>query len=135
MAKAYGRCSPWHGWRPRRAVSPAPEPGKPSPNYDFFRQVLVTQSLLTPDPMHDSLEMLTYGKGGHRAFKGVQHWAAVCAIAHAAPCRYDELSSACGAYSLKLKERSGNVTENKGPLWKKWQRSGNVVEKTGSYTF
>jgi hypothetical protein len=34
--------------------------------------------------------------------------------------------------SSKLTERSGNVYENKGPLWKTWGRSGNVYEKTGT---
>jgi hypothetical protein len=33
-----------------------------------------------------------------------------------------------------MKEQSGNVIENKGALWKKWGRSGNVVENTYSYT-
>jgi hypothetical protein len=33
--------------------------------------------------------------------------------------------------SLKMKERSRNVIENKGPLWKIRERSGNVVENTG----
>jgi hypothetical protein len=32
---------------------------------------------------------------------------------------------------LFLTERSLNVVENKGPLWKTWERSGNVCEKTG----
>jgi hypothetical protein len=27
-----------------------------------------------------------------------------------------------------MKERSGNVYENKGPVWKKWERSTNVYE-------
>ncbi len=35
--------------------------------------------------------------------------------------------------NLKMKERRGNVVENKGPLWKKQQRRGNVVENTGRY--
>jgi hypothetical protein len=35
--------------------------------------------------------------------------------------------------SSKLDERRGNVHENKGPLWKTWQRSGNVTENKGSY--
>jgi hypothetical protein len=30
-----------------------------------------------------------------------------------------------------LSERSRNVVENKGPLWKTWERSGNVHENTG----
>jgi hypothetical protein len=33
-----------------------------------------------------------------------------------------------------VNELSGDVYENKGPLWEKWARSGNVVEKEGSYT-
>jgi hypothetical protein len=32
-------------------------------------------------------------------------------------------------------ERSGNVYENKEALWKKWKRSGNLIEKTDSYLF
>jgi hypothetical protein len=32
-----------------------------------------------------------------------------------------------------VKERRGNVIENKGQLWKTWQRSGNVIENKGSY--
>jgi len=28
-----------------------------------------------------------------------------------------------------LRKRFGNVYENKGPLWKKWELSGNVIEK------
>ena len=35
--------------------------------------------------------------------------------------------------SLKFNERCGNVDENKGPLWKTWWRSGNVVENKGTY--
>jgi hypothetical protein len=31
-----------------------------------------------------------------------------------------------------LKERSGNVIENKGPPWKTWERCGNVYENKGS---
>jgi hypothetical protein len=31
-------------------------------------------------------------------------------------------------------ELSGDVYENKGPLWEKWARSANVIEKKGSYT-
>jgi hypothetical protein len=34
--------------------------------------------------------------------------------------------------SLKLKERTGNVYENKGPLWKTRGRSGNVIENKGT---
>jgi hypothetical protein len=34
-----------------------------------------------------------------------------------------------------VKERSGNVYENKGPVWKKWERSGNVAENKGTYRF
>jgi hypothetical protein len=33
--------------------------------------------------------------------------------------------------TLKLKERCGNVYENKGPLWKTRGRSGNVLENKG----
>jgi hypothetical protein len=32
-----------------------------------------------------------------------------------------------------LHERCGNVSENKGPLWKKWERSWNVHENKDSY--
>jgi hypothetical protein len=32
-----------------------------------------------------------------------------------------------------LRERRGNVYENKGPLWRKWKRSGNVIENKGTY--
>jgi hypothetical protein len=31
-----------------------------------------------------------------------------------------------------LNERRGNITENKGPLWKTWQRSWNVHENKGT---
>jgi hypothetical protein len=31
-----------------------------------------------------------------------------------------------------LNERTGNVVENKGPLWKTREQSGNVHENTGS---
>jgi hypothetical protein len=34
--------------------------------------------------------------------------------------------------TLKSNERSGNVYENKGPLWKTRQRSGNVYENKGT---
>jgi hypothetical protein len=34
-----------------------------------------------------------------------------------------------------LNERTGNVVENKGPLWKTWGRSWNVYENTGAYLF
>jgi hypothetical protein len=34
--------------------------------------------------------------------------------------------------SLKLEERSGNVYDNKGPLWKTRGRSWNVVENKGT---
>ena len=34
--------------------------------------------------------------------------------------------------SLKLKERTGNVYENKGPLQKTRERSGNVIENKGT---
>jgi hypothetical protein len=33
--------------------------------------------------------------------------------------------------SCKLKEQSGNAYENKGPLWKTWERSWNVIENKG----
>ena len=32
--------------------------------------------------------------------------------------------------TLRTEERSGNVYENKGPLWKNKERSGNVVDNT-----
>jgi hypothetical protein len=32
-----------------------------------------------------------------------------------------------------VNELSGDVYENKGPLWKKQRRSGNVIENKGSY--
>ena len=35
--------------------------------------------------------------------------------------------------SSKLKERSGNVYENKGPLWKTCPESRNVIENKGTY--
>jgi hypothetical protein len=34
-----------------------------------------------------------------------------------------------------LNERTGNVFENKGALWKTWERSWNVHENTGTYPF
>jgi hypothetical protein len=34
---------------------------------------------------------------------------------------------------LKLNEQSGNVYENKGPLWKTRKQSGNVIENKHSY--
>ena len=34
--------------------------------------------------------------------------------------------------SLKLKERTGNVYENKGTVWKDWERTGNVIENKGT---
>jgi hypothetical protein len=34
--------------------------------------------------------------------------------------------------SLKMNERSGNVYENKGTLWKTRERSGNVYENKGT---
>jgi hypothetical protein len=34
--------------------------------------------------------------------------------------------------SLKLNERSGNVCENKGALWKTWGRSWNFYENKGT---
>jgi hypothetical protein len=37
--------------------------------------------------------------------------------------------------SSKLNERSGNVYENKGPLWKTARRSWNVVENKGTYGY
>jgi hypothetical protein len=33
--------------------------------------------------------------------------------------------------TLKMKERSGNVYENKGPLWKKLERSRNITDSKG----
>jgi hypothetical protein len=36
--------------------------------------------------------------------------------------------------SSKLTEQSGDVYENKGPLWKTWGQSGNVTENKGSYS-
>jgi hypothetical protein len=39
------------------------------------------------------------------------------------------------AQSPKMKERSLNVAENKGPLWKTPERSWNVGENKGSYAF
>jgi hypothetical protein len=33
----------------------------------------------------------------------------------------------------KLNEQRWNVYENKGPLWKTWGKSGNVIENKGSY--
>ena len=35
--------------------------------------------------------------------------------------------------SSKMNEQSGNITENKGPLWKTRRKSGNVIEKKDSY--
>jgi hypothetical protein len=35
--------------------------------------------------------------------------------------------------TLKNDDPSGDVAENKGPLWKKSRRSGNVYENTGAY--
>jgi hypothetical protein len=37
--------------------------------------------------------------------------------------------------ALKVSERRGNVYENKGPLWKKWELSWYVIENTGTYQF
>jgi hypothetical protein len=37
--------------------------------------------------------------------------------------------------SSKLSERTGNVYENKGPLWKTSERSGNVIENKGTYEY
>jgi hypothetical protein len=34
-----------------------------------------------------------------------------------------------------MNERRGNVYENKGPLWKTWGRSWNVLENKGAYGF
>ena len=34
--------------------------------------------------------------------------------------------------NLKMKERSGNLIENKGPVWKTQERSGNVCENKGT---
>jgi hypothetical protein len=33
-----------------------------------------------------------------------------------------------------MNEQRRNLIENKGLLWKSWQRTGNVIENTGSYT-
>ena len=33
---------------------------------------------------------------------------------------------------LELKERTGNVIENKGALWKTRRRSGNIIENKGT---
>jgi hypothetical protein len=38
-----------------------------------------------------------------------------------------------GKEFLKLTERSGNVYENKGPLWKSRARSWNLYENKGAY--
>jgi len=35
----------------------------------------------------------------------------------------------------KLNERSGNVYESKGSLWKTYRRGGNVIENKGTYRF
>jgi len=35
---------------------------------------------------------------------------------------------------LEINERSGNVAENKGALWKKRRQSWNVYENKGTYT-
>jgi hypothetical protein len=35
--------------------------------------------------------------------------------------------------TLKMKERSGNVYENKGPAFSNPERCGNVIENKGSY--
>jgi hypothetical protein len=35
-----------------------------------------------------------------------------------------------GQQLQKLNEQSGNVIENKGPLWKSGGKSGNVIENT-----
>jgi hypothetical protein len=35
------------------------------------------------------------------------------------------------AITLKLTERSGNVYENKGPLWRIWEPSWNLHENKG----
>jgi hypothetical protein len=37
------------------------------------------------------------------------------------------------AVTLKMKERSGNVVENKGPASEAAEQSGNVIENKGSY--
>jgi hypothetical protein len=34
-----------------------------------------------------------------------------------------------------VKERRGNVYENKGPGFQGWEKSGNVIENKGSYAF
>jgi hypothetical protein len=33
--------------------------------------------------------------------------------------------------TLKMTERRGNVIENKGSVWKRWQGSWNVIENKG----
>jgi hypothetical protein len=35
--------------------------------------------------------------------------------------------------TAKLNERTGNVYENKGSLWKTWEQSSNVIETKGTY--
>jgi hypothetical protein len=46
-----------------------------------------------------------------------------------------QLSTVCTEWQMEknsfLNERTGNVYENKGPLWEIRERSGNVHEKTG----
>jgi hypothetical protein len=34
--------------------------------------------------------------------------------------------------TLKMTERRADVIENKGPLWKRWQISGNLIENKGT---
>jgi hypothetical protein len=38
-----------------------------------------------------------------------------------------------GNRNSRFTERRANVHENKGPLWKDYGRSGNVIENKGSY--
>jgi len=60
----------------------------------------------------------------------------------AGACQHHSLNLSCdsrrptnlGKEFFFLKDQRGNVYENKGPLWKKWRQSGNVVENTDSYT-
>src|SRR5208337_4186206 len=45
----------------------------------------------------------------------------------------DNPQSAEAVKDLKLNEQCGNVTENKGPLWKTRRQGGNVIENKASY--
>jgi hypothetical protein len=50
-----------------------------------------------------------------------------------ARCARDKKSAVAGEAkenSSKLTERRGNLYENKGPVWKTWERSWNVYENT-----